>query len=106
MRLKSFVLVASTVAGSSILLASTSFAFCGVIKKTASGKSQAAATAKANNAGLVEVRKLEKNYGASNVTYKPAKLTCVGGGSSTSHTGKVVNFPMDCTITQSFCVKN
>lgn len=105
MNLRSALVMTATLAGSSVLLATTSFAFCGVIKKTASGKSQAAATAKANNAGLVEVRKLEKSYGASNVTYKPAKLTCVGGGSSTTPNGKVVNFPMDCTITQSFCVK-
>ncbi len=105
MNFKSALVITATLACSSVALSSTSFAFCGVIKKTATGKSQAAATEKANNKGLVEVRKLENNYGSNNVTYKPAKLTCVGGGSSKTLDGKVVNFPMECTITQSFCVK-
>ena len=105
MNFKSTLVITATLACSSIALSSASFAFCGVIKKTATGKSEAAATTKANNAGLVEVRKLEQNYGASNINYKPAKLTCVGGGSSTSTTGKVEYFPVDCTITQKFCVK-
>lgn len=99
------LLMGVVLVGSAFALTSPSLALCGVIKKTATAKSRDAALAKANSAGLVEVRKLEKSYGASKVTYKPAKVTCVGGGSLKEPGGKTKTFPIDCTITQSFCTK-
>lgn len=99
MNLKSAVIMCAVLTGSTFALTNASLAFCGVIKKTATGPTANAATQKANNAGLIEVRKLEKSYGANKIAYKPANVTCAGsaklGGSSL----------ISCTITQNFCTK-
>ena len=91
MRTKSLFVLGATLIGSAFGFSTASLAFCGVISKSASGPSIEAATQKANNAGLIEVRRLEKNYG--NVNYSPAKLNCSGRA------------PYTCKITQKFCTK-
>jgi len=67
-------------------------AFCGTISATGSGLSDADALKAANAIGLIEVRKLNKEYGAANVKYQPAKHNCRGASHST------------CAITQKYCV--
>lgn len=98
MRLQTAAVICATVFTTALATAGTSFAFCGTIEKTATAKSQAAATSLANNAGLREVRKLESSYGRHKVSYKPARLHCYESG----HNHKNVT----CNIKQNFCVKN
>lgn len=96
-------LLIATMATAAIGVSGSAFAFCGVIEKTAKGPTAAAATHKANNAGLVAVRSLEKSVGAGKVKYEKAKVTCVGGGVAMASNGKVTKSQIECTITQSFC---
>jgi hypothetical protein len=98
MRLPTATLVCTTLFASAIATASTSFAFCGTIEKTATAGSQAAATSIANNAGLREVRKLESSYGRHKVSYKPARLHCFESGRN--------HKSVTCNIKQNFCVNN
>lgn len=100
MNAKSAAIMSMVLVGSAFALSNASFAFCGVIKKTATGPTANAATQKANNAGLIEVRKLEKSYGANKIAYKPANVTCAGSATL----GAKAN-PFSCTITQNFCTK-
>ena len=84
------ILLLSVVAPLSVFCAAdAAFAFCGVIRASASGYSQGEALNNANNKGLVEVRRLESNYG--HIQYSPAVPNCVSGQRVT------------CVITQRFC---
>jgi hypothetical protein len=67
-------------------------AFCGTIRASANELSEQDALRTANAKGLVEVRRLNQQYGASNVKYQPAKSSCRGTNRST------------CVITQDYCV--
>ncbi|MEQ1696889.1 MAG: hypothetical protein ABL901_13720 [Hyphomicrobiaceae bacterium] len=97
MRLQTATLICATVFTSAVATASSSFAFCGTIEKTATARSQDAATNIANNAGLREVRKLESSYGRHRVSYKPARMHCYESGWNKKS--------VTCNIKQNFCVK-
>jgi len=90
-------LIRAVVFTSALATASSAFAFCGTIEKTATARSQDAATSQANNAGLREVRKLEASYGRNKISYKPARLHCYESGPNYKS--------VTCNIKQNFCVK-
>jgi hypothetical protein len=91
MTIRRYALFAAVIA-SIVSLSGPALAFCGVIEASASGYSEADALSRANNKGLVEVRKLESSYGAGNVHYNPASSHCREGGRGVT-----------CAITQRFC---
>ena len=92
MKLRLLGIISTTMVLSMVSLSESAFAFCGVLQASASGYSREEALSKANNKGLVEVRRLEANYGRSAVHYQPAVSTCREGGR------------VSCSISQKFCV--
>jgi len=92
MNFRRIALISTTMFLSLVSLSESAFAFCGVLQASASGYSRDEALSKANNKGLVEVRRLEGNYGSNNVHYQTATSSCRDGGRVT------------CFISQRFCV--
>ncbi|MGJ0453317.1 MAG: hypothetical protein ACR65T_08830 [Methylocystis sp.] len=92
MSFRHIALISATMFLSLVSLSGSAFAFCGVLQASASGYSREEALSKANNKGLVEVRRLEGNYGSGNVHYQTASSSCREGGRVT------------CFISQKFCV--
>lgn len=92
MSFRRIALISTTMFFSLVSLSESAFAFCGVLQASASGYSRDEALSKANNKGLVEVRRLEGNYGSRNVHYQTALSSCREGGRVT------------CFISQKFCV--
>ncbi|MBM3561643.1 MAG: hypothetical protein FJX16_08430 [Alphaproteobacteria bacterium] len=92
MKLRHLGAISTITVLSMVSLSESAFAFCGVLQASASGYSREEALSKANNKGLVEVRRLEANYGRSAVHYQPAVSTCREGGR------------VSCSISQKFCV--
>lgn len=91
MRIRSILLASITAILATIFVSNAAFAFCGVLQASATGYSREDALNKANNKGLVEVRKLERSFGAGNVHYNPASSSCQEG------------YRVTCNITQRFC---
>jgi len=92
MSFRRIALISITMFFSLVSLSESAFAFCGVLQASASGYSRDEALSKANNKGLVEVRRLEANYGSGAVHYQPARSSCQEGGR------------VSCFISQKFCV--
>lgn len=92
MNVQRIALISTTMVLSLVSLTGGAFAFCGVLQASASGYSREETLTKANNKGLVEVRRLEANYGRGGVHYQPATSSCREGGRVT------------CFISQNFCV--
>lgn len=91
MSIKHILLMSTTIVLSAACMTSAAFAFCGNVQASASGATREEAISIANNKGLQETRRLDRNYGG-NVHYNPASLNC-----QQSHVG------VYCTITQKFC---
>jgi hypothetical protein len=92
MNFRRIALISTTMFLSLVSLSGSALAFCGVLQASASGYSRDEALSKANNKGLVEVRRLEANYGSGAVHYQPARSSCQEGGR------------VSCSISQKFCV--
>ena len=92
MNFRRIALISTTMFLSLVSLSGSALAFCGVLQASASGYSRDEALSKANNKGLVEVRRLEANYGSGAVHYQPARSSCQEGGR------------VSCFISQKFCV--
>ncbi|HEY8126981.1 MAG TPA: hypothetical protein VIF88_16340 [Methylocystis sp.] len=92
MNFRRIALISTTMFLALVSLSEGAFAFCGVLQASASGYSRDEALSKANNKGLVEVRRLEANYGSGAVHYQPARSSCQEGGR------------VSCFISQKFCV--
>ncbi|MBI5311924.1 MAG: hypothetical protein HZB28_02110 [Methylocystis sp.] len=92
MSFRHIALISTTMFLSLVSLSESAFAFCGVLQASASGYSREEALSKANNKGLVEVRRLEANYGSGAVHYQAAVSSCRDGGR------------VSCFISQKFCV--
>lgn len=104
MILKTFA--AAAAASFAVLISSTSaMALCGTISQKATGGSREVAIAKANAAGKVEVRKLERTYGRNGVRYQPAKVSCISTGIKRGGLSLAPRSAVECTITQKFCTR-
>jgi hypothetical protein len=74
-------------------LSDQAFALCGTVSASGQGETRQQAINAANNKGLKETNKLDRNYGG-NVNYQPASVSCSEG-----------RFKWNCKITQKFCTK-
>lgn len=89
--IKRISLMSVTICGAALATSSGALAFCGVVSASATGPTREAAIARANNQGLAETRRLDRNYNGR-VRYQPAVVTCTD------------RRPVSCRITQKFCV--
>lgn len=69
------------------------FALCGTVAASGQGETRQQAVTAANNKGLKETQKLDRNYGGR-VKYETANLSC-----------KESRYSWNCRITQKFCAK-
>lgn len=98
-------LPAALLLGAATLVLSTtnSFAFCGVLQKSATANSVQAATNKANFAASKSARQLKRQYGKK-LVLSPRETACVGGSVSIDANGNQVTGKPSCTVTLPFCV--
>lgn len=81
----------------------TAFAFCGVIQESATAKTAARASMKAQNAVRHKIQKLRAQY-RHKLQAEEANLACLGGAVAIDADGNQMVGKPSCTATVSFCV--
>jgi hypothetical protein len=95
MKARNAIVASALVFTSVVSLPEKAFALCGTVSASGQGWSRQDAVNSANNKGLRETNRLDRNYGGK-VNYQTANLNCwqsqFGSG-------------WNCRITQKFCTK-
>jgi hypothetical protein len=78
-------------------------AYCGVIEKSASGKTVQIAQKRANKAMKYEVQKLKRQNGAK-LQLDARQVACIAGALAIDANGNQTEGDSSCTLTQPFCV--